>query len=66
MMKSLKKTEENTQSRLKSEVGQEVGESEESPNADIISHMLSIGSAHEKTLSHDPNYKLTMEVKNEN
>jgi hypothetical protein len=35
---------------------------EDNSGADIISHMLSVGAANEMPLSHNTNYKLSMEV----
>jgi hypothetical protein len=35
---------------------------EDNQGVDIISHMISVGAANEKPQSHNPNYKLSMEV----
>jgi len=67
MMKLLKedgsKPKKNSPITVHEAVDVDQPANDESPAADIISHMLSVGAVNEKSQSHTSNYKLTMEVK---
>ena len=62
MMKSMAGTAENTTKKQPSTPHEpENPQTEDSMSADIMSHMLSVGAAQEKSIN--PNYKLSLEVR---
>jgi hypothetical protein len=62
MMKSLK-TNGDAETKKVSATSPEADQyAEDNQGADIISEVLSVGAGNEKPKSHDPNYKLSMEV----